>query len=237
MEIIFENEYLSIIKEGRLYKIEFESPSPEIANSLLKTRIIRDGTINDSYQILYFKALKVRTLKQYQEYHKECSGKKNFTVNQIALMVRSLTIQLEYLLTYENQTLLGYNPEEIIVIDDEKFAFLGSELVAEIDSGGSSLAIISCPFSSSEFYFSPEILKIKEIPSYVHYKTCYFSLACLLIYCIEGNDEFYKNYINDININKLIEILENYPIKDTKIHWIIKRCLKEIPEDRSIIYI
>lgn len=237
MEIIFENEYLSIIKDKHFYKIEFEKSSPVIINSLLKTRIIRDGTTDDTYKILKFKTSNIRTLKQYQDYHMVRYGKKQLMINEIAHMVRCLSIQLEYMISYKNHTLLGYNPEEIIVIDDDKFAFIGSELVAEIDSEGSETAMISCPFSYSEFFFSPELLTISELPSYIHYKTSYFSLACLLMYCLEGNFDFYIDYVNHKDPIKLLETLENHPVKDTKIYWIITRCLKYIPTERTIIYI
>ena len=237
MEIITSNDNLSITKDKQLYKIEFKYPAYEIINSLLKTRIIRDGITDDSYKTIKFKVSSVRTLEQYQEYHKKKYGKINFMVHEVAYMVRSLTLQLDYLLTYENSTILGYNPKEIIVIDDEKFAFLGSEIVAKIDTEGSDMAMISCPFLK-DYFFSPEICEIKEIPSYVNFKSCYFSLACLLIYVIEGNDEFYKNYLNeDHNPEKILDPLDNHPIKDTKIYWLICRCLKDDPSERSLIYI
>ena len=159
MEIITSNDNLSITKDKQLYKIEFKYQSYEIINSLLKTRIIRDGITDDSYQTIKFKASSVRTLEQYQEYHNKIYGKKNFKIHIVAYMIRSLAEQLNYLLTYENMTILGYSPKEIIVIDDEKFAFVSSEFIAKIDTEGSEMAMISCPFSYSETdnFFSPEI--------------------------------------------------------------------------------
>jgi hypothetical protein len=240
MEIITSNDNLSITKDKQLYKIEFKYQSYEIINSLLKTRIIRDGITDDSYQTIKFKASSVRTLEQYQEYHNKIYGKKNFKIHIVAYMIRSLAEQLNYLLTYENMTILGYSPKEIIVIDDEKFAFVSSEFIAKINTEGSEMAMISCPFSYSETdnFFSPEICEIKEIPSYVYFKSCNFSLACLLIYVIEGNDDFYKNYLNEgYNPEKILETLDNHPIKNTKLYWLICRCLKDEPTERSLIYI
>ena len=119
-------------------------------------------------------------------------------------MVRSLTKQLNYLIEKEYCTIIGYTEDEIIVINDEKFAFLGSELIANLDSNSYEdqhehedqdledqdsdlnlnpiFATINCPFNSNDFFFSPEIVRLKEIPARVHYKIAYFSLACLLIY-------------------------------------------------------
>lgn len=238
-DIITINDYYSITKEKQLYTIEFKYPAYEIINSLIKTRIIRDGITDDSHTIIKFKATSVKTLEQHQANHKNKYGKSNFRANELAHVIQSLTIQLDYILTYENSTILGYNPKDIIVIDNEKFACIGSELVAKIDFVRNEMAMISSPYSSSDFFFSPEMLIIKELPSYIHFKTTYFSLGCLLIYTLEGNDEFYKNYLNDTTqwLEKLLEPLTNHSIKNTKLYWIILRCLKEEPTERSLIYI
>jgi hypothetical protein len=237
METILSNDKLTITKDRQFYELEFKYPAYEIINSLLKTRIIRDGITDDTYKTIKFKATSVKTLGQYQDYHKKKHGTINFMVNEVAHMIRTLATQLDYLLTYENNTIIGYSPKDIIIIDEEKFAFLGSELVANIEPDGNEMAMISYPFPR-DFFLSPEMLIIKEIPSYVHFKTAYFSLACLIIYVLEGNDEFYKNYLNEhYNPEKIVEPLNKHPIKNTKIYWLICRCLKDEPSERSLIYI
>jgi serine/threonine protein kinase len=149
-------------------------------------------------------------------------------------MISSLTQQLSHLITKESQTIIGYAPENIIVLNDNTFAFLDSELVAEIDPVGKEMAIISCPFKVTDFFASPEILKITELPSYVHYKTSYFSLGCLLLYALtECREDFYKEYLKD----KLHEYLNGLHFKNTKLYWLLSRCLVEDPEKRSILFI
>ena len=97
--------------------------------------------------------------------------------------------------------------------------------------------VISCPFRANDFFISPELLNVKEIPSYVHYKTSYFSLGCLLIYSITMDDEFYKDYLREKNINQILDVLNNHPIKDTRLYFLLSRCLLKEPQERSIIYI
>jgi serine/threonine protein kinase len=164
------------------------------------------------------------------------TGKKALLVSDAVKMIRSLVNQLSYLLEKDSSTIIGYTPEELIVINDEKFAFLGSELVANFDEV-TKYAIISYPFSSKDFFFSPEIIRIKEIPDYIHYKTSYFSLACLIIYALLGDNEFYSEYLRHKQTEKIIEYLDNHPIKQTKIYWLLSRCLVEEPNNRSIILI
>lgn len=82
------------------------------------------------------------------------------------------------------------------------------------------------------------MLHIKEIPSFVHYKTSYFSLACVIIYLLLGcDDEFYKEYIKNSQSKIIIEYLQHHPIKESKLYWLLIRCLVEEPKNRSILFL
>jgi serine/threonine protein kinase len=236
MDEIEINDNVKILKENDSYKIEFKTMQYELINSLLKTRIITGGSTDDSYKFIYLKANKVITLKEYQNENKVKNGRLGILVSDAVKMLKSLVVQLNYLITKESCTILGYDPEEIIVINDEKFAFLGSELVAKIDEE-SNMAMISCPYSRSDFFVSPELLKIKELPSYVHFKTAYFSLALVIIYMLLGDREFYTEYLNDNHSENILTFLNNHPIKNSKFYWLLSRCLVEDAKERSIILI
>ena len=240
---IFVNDSLKIIQDKNnktMYKIEFNYPCPALIRSLTKTHIIQ-GTITDDYTTLRFKALSVKSFPQFIEEQKRDRGSPHLSINLAANMISSLTQQLSHLITKESQTIIGYAPENIIVINDETFAFLDSELVADIDPVGKEMAIISCPFKVTDFFASPETLKIKELPSYVHYKTSYFSLGCLLLFALTGGrlegEDFYKEYLKELNCEKIHEYLNQLHFKNTKLYWLLSRCLVEDPEKRSILFI
>ena len=236
--IILEKENLKISKDDdSIFKIEFKSSEYSLINSLIKTRIIQGGSTDERYKIITFNANTVKTLEDFRNEKNISQGKKKLSVPDVAKMIHTLSIQLNYLLEYENRTIIGYNEEDIIVINDEKFVFLSSELVTDIDSEGTEMAIISCPFSSNEFFFSPEMLKITEIPSKIHYKTAYFSLGVLLVYMLLEDDDFYKDYLKHKRSEKIIECLNSDPIKNTRIYWFLSRCLVEEAKNRSIILI
>ena len=78
---------------------------------------------------------------------------------------------------------------------------------------------------------------MKELPSYIHYKTAYFSLGCLIVYALLGDDEFYTEYLKNKEVDKIVEYLKDHTIKDTKLYWLLSRCLVEDPEKRSILYL
>ena len=240
---VYSNDSLKIIQDKNnktMFKIEFNYPCPALIRSLTKTHIIQ-GTITDDYTTLRFKAMSVKSFPQFIEEQNKVRGTKTLSINLAANMISNLSAQLSHLITKESQTIIGYAPENIIVLNDNTFAFLDSELVADIDPVGKEMATISCPFKVTDFFASPEILKITELPSYVHYKTSYFSLGCLLLYALtEGRlegDDFYKEYLKELNCEKINEYLTGLHFKNTKLYWLLSRCLVEEPKKRSILFI
>jgi len=233
-KIILKRDNVKITNENKVFNIEFKFSAYSLINSLIKTRIIQGGSTDDTYKSIIFKASSVKTLEEYQNDKMKIQGKKNILISDIAKMIRTLSIQLNYLIECESSTIIGYNPEDIIVINDEKFAFIGSELIANIDL---NMATISCPFSANDFFVSPELLDIKEIPSKVHFKVAYFSLGLLLIYMLLADDEFYIDYLKHKHSEKILDWLNNHPIKNTRIFWLLSRCLVEDPKSRTIILI
>jgi len=227
MTQIYSNENVKIIKDknSSLFKIELLYSDAKLINSLIKTKIIQGATSTDDYCTLKFKASSVKPLKEFRK----------LTINETITLVANLSQQLKHLITQENRTVLGYAPENIIVIDEKKFAFLGSELFTKIEDDNNIL--ISYPFTTDDFYVSPELLNVKELPSYVHYKTAYFSLACLAIYVLLSESVFYNEYLNDKNPETILKFLNLHPVKDTRLYWLLSRCLVEEVEKRSILFI
>jgi serine/threonine protein kinase len=176
----------------------------------------------------------VQTFSQYQEEQKRIKGSPKLRINDGAYMVSTLTAQLNYLIAIKSHAILDYNKKNILVINDSKFVCIHSDLLTEIEN---DQMLISCPFTETDFFVSPEMLKIKELPSYVHYKAAYFSLGCLIIYALLGDTEFYDEYLKEREVDKMTAYFKNHAIKDTKIFWLLSRCLVEDPLKRSIIYL
>jgi len=236
MSVVYSNDYLKVIEErNKIFKIEFSYPNVVLINSLIKTRIIKGGTTTSDYKIIKFKADSVKSLHQFQEENEKKIGKKNLRIDDIALLISSLSIQLNYLISKESHTIIGYNPDDIIVINDKIFAYFGSELISKVED---NMALISYPFSKEDFYVSPELLNLNELPSYVDYKTGYFSLGCLILYALLSDNDFYNKYLKEESNEINIEIILNlHPIKNTKLYWLLSRCLIKDPKERSILLI
>ena len=229
MTTIFKNENLQVIQQHTKskYIIEFNKYTEQNAaliRSLVRTKIIQGATVSRDYLTIIFTAYGVTNFE----------NKKASSIPEAANYLETLATQLNYLLKHESKTILGYNPNQIIVINDTP-AFLGSELIADLDQypegTESNMATICCPFNPlKDFFPAPELLKIKHLPTQVHFKVAYYSLASLIIYALN------KEMKPEPNINP-IKYLDTHPIKNTKLYWLLSRCLEEDPNKRSIVFI
>jgi len=218
--------------------LPFSFKNEQLITSITKTKILLGATISDNYKTLTFKATTVNTFKMYQSKLRDKNKTTAMKYNTTLKLVENLATQLDYLIRHYNKTFLGYHPENIIVVDGNKFVYLSSEL---FDIDINNAITITYPFSKTDFLLSPELESISEIPSTVHFKTSYYSLGCLIIYALLG-DKTYELFINVDNepMNPRIHLtrsLDFLHIKGTQLYWLIKRCLDEEPNKRTIIFI
>jgi len=236
---IYSNDYLNIIEEnGNIFKINFLYENSLLINSLLKTKIIQGGTSSNNYKMIKFKAKSVKTFREFQNEENKKNGTLKLNTNTLVKILSNLVCQLKYLIRTGSQIFIGYNLNDLIVINNNRFIFLGCEYLSDICED--DVTLISYPFSQNDFFVSPELLEIKEIPSYIHYKSCYFSLGLLLLYILTNNDEIYNDYLKVSENERYIKIkewLNTVHIKDTKLYFLLSRCLNDSPKNRNIIFI
>ena len=222
-------------KNEHSFSIIFATNSELLIRSISNTKIIPGMSISDNYDLVSFNASSVESFKQYQDYSKEMSYSSSLK------MVLDLSLQLNYLQNKYKKTFLGYNPDNLIVVDGNKFIYISNEHLIDIDD--EEEITITFPFSQNDFLMSPELCNIKELPAKAHYKTAYFSLGTIIIIGQignignMGNMDFLSDEPDEPINKKMIDILERLSIKGTKLYWLLKRCLDEEPKRRSIIFI
>lgn len=236
--LLVETENYKIYKslEHSIYTILFRNVEYNLISSLVKSKIIAGSSSDNNYKTVTFKAYSLQTFDDYCKEYERRTGSKALFISDACKMAASLVKQLSYLLHKTSSTVLGYNTNDIIVINNDIFVYLNNEMISSIN-GDTERTMISFPFSSRDFFFSPEMLEVREIPSFVHYKTAYFSLACLMICSILGDNEFYLDYVEHKDPSKILSELNNHPIKESKVYWFLSRCLVEDPKNRSFILI
>jgi hypothetical protein len=201
--------------------------SIQLFRSLTKTKILQTATILDNGMSLIMKAHSIKTLDDYT--------REKLSYSLSLKMVYYLSKQLSYLIDYESKSFYTYDPKNILVIDNKFFLYLSLDHLKEIKNDNIHIyhpikypqytqryRIENINFGlfeespSVNHYLSPELSNEKTIPIIIHYKTIFYSLGLLLI-------DFLSSSINSI--------------KDTKLYYFIKRCLKHSPSERYLLYI
>ena len=197
----------------------------ELIKSITKSSIILGATIYDNYKSISFKAHSIKTLNQYKADLMQAKLVPNFSYLNTLKLVYYLTKQLSYLIEEESESFYQFTPENIIVIDNSKYMYLSLNHLKKIDEK-TELIRFTSPFDRDGFV-SPELLKIKSVPTTINYRTIYYSLGLLVLDCLFDYKE------NDTS--NLEEIMG--PIKETKLFYLVKRCLDEEATNRVIFHL
>ena len=250
MNIIIKNDNFYISRDqsdNQTFTVFFDSYNEALIKSITKTRIILGATTTEKYRSLTFKATSVLTFFDFQKELERENKSLKLTYNLALKMTHNLVTQLNYLITHFSKTFLGFSPKNLIVIDKSKFVYLCDEFLLDIIKNQENVEnvenqenvekmLISFPFTCDDFFLAPELLSVKEIPSFVNYKVSYFSLGYLILYTLLGDDDFIKD-MEGLREDKLKHQMTTLSIKNTKLYWLIERCLVEEPRNRSILFI
>ena len=240
MNIIIKNDNFYIGQDqsdNKSFTIFFDSYNEALIKSLLKTRIILGATTTEKYRSLTFKATSVLTFFDFQKELERENKSLKLTYNLALKMTHNLVTQLNYLITQFSKTFLGFSPKNLIIIDKSKFVYLCDEFLLDIIKNGEKL-LIKSPFTRDDFFLAPELLRVKEIPSFVNYKVSYFSLGYLILYTLLGHDVESDSDSEELSEkDKINHRMKTLIIKNTKLYWLLERCLVEEPKNRSILFI
>ena len=226
--------------DNKSFTIFFDSYNEALIKSITKTKIILGATTTEKYKTLSFKAISVQRFSDFQSELERKNKTLKIPYNLALKMTHNLVTQLKYLITNFSQTFLGYSPENLIVIDKHKFVYLCNDFLLDIkndnnDNDNDYNVLISYPFKYDDFFMAPELYCIKEIPSFVSYKVSYFSLGYLILYTLLG-DNIDSDREDLQEKDKIKKHLDSLIIKNTKLYWLLERCLVEEPTNRSILF-
>jgi len=234
---IFKNSEYKILQDNlkpTLYSIEFNESSCELINSIKETKQLNSFTTTSDHMYFTFKATSVKTFNKFLSDVYSVRGSKKLKYNCILKIIYGLSKQLQYLIQNKKAFYI-YTLNNIFVIDDNKFIYLSNDHLMSINTNDQ--ITFYYPFDQNLDFLSPELMKMKELPSNVHYKNIYYSLGCLIIFCIKGDLEFVLDEkYGDKTIDELLES-ELEEIKGTKIYYFLQRCLIKQPIKRCLILI
>ena len=125
----------------------------------------------------------------------------------------------------------GIDLSDILVINNRDFLFCGSKHMLPLNQTNTFITFVS-PFDNPDFS-NPDILEIKKLPSRVHFKCIYYSIAALGLWCFTGH---YLLVGNEIPDEAQVEEILN-PIKATKLYGFFKRALTTQVEERLLLLV
>jgi hypothetical protein len=113
---------------------------------------------------------------------------------------------------------------DILVVDSKHFFIVNTTRILPVSN---KTITINTPYKRTAF-FSPELQNLTGIPSTVNWKSAYYSLASLVVYCLT------HEHILGSKISPG-EILDK--LYATKLYWALMRCLESEPRDRYYLII
>jgi hypothetical protein len=222
MTIHKQDDYtISRDDDDNIFYIRFTSRSEQLIKSFSKQLV--GMTVFADYKTVYFRASSVKTYTQFRDDLRVENGARRMNYADTLSMVTDLTMQLSRLLA-QNKCFYVFDPNNLIVVDGNKFIYVSNEHLLDFIPRRGTVLFIK-PFIKLRRFSSPEVSRIVILPSEINHKAIYYSLGVLALYSLYDDDAF------DDEDDKMKSI------KGTKLYWLLKRCLDEDPNKRSILFI
>ena len=205
---------------GNRCVLSFHEPNEIFCRSLADSKLFGGITITQTFTHVSFYAKTCCSLRELLSQRRE-----KLQYFEGVKLAQCIGQQLFYLEKCR-YTFCWFNLDNILVIDDTFFLYVGLEQLKPIDAAGR--ICFTAPFSSKQPHLAPEIKRLYILPSYVTYKAAYYSLGSLITSCLidadmEANDQSCKNMLE--------------PIAHTKLYWFLLRCFHAEPGARILLFI
>lgn len=199
----------------------------EMYHSIMNTNLLLMPFINE-HQELCFKAQHICGLEDWLQRHKtNNNNNSNDFREDILHMIASLSSQIQYL-EKRGLSFLGFNLQDIIVVDDHFFFFANNKYLTSVAAKKIKVIVpIVKPMFSS-----PELISLVQLPGFVSQDSCYYSLGAIVVFLLL---DVYLFKGNEIKTEKEIEHILK-PIGLTKMYWFLKRCFHKQGQ-RILLYI
>jgi len=204
--------YKSITKTKILSNIFYNEVNNEVNNEAEAENEVNQETI-------IFTAENVKPLSTFLQ-------KGKLTNQETIKMIHDLSKQIAYLET-KLLAFIGYNLEDILVINDDTFFIINTSRLLKIDPSTNYIPIYS-PIEKP-YFSSPELNELTKLPSKIDYRASYYSLGALILFC-STNIYIFAELKEDKH-----DILK--PIYYTKIYWFLRRCFHETCNKRILLFI
>lgn len=207
------NSYTLTIQNGSTHEI-YKS----ITETNILSNVFYDDTNNE--EIIMFTG---ETVKPLSVILKE--GK--LTNQQIIKMIYDLSKQIAYL-EINLMSFYGYNLDDILVINNNTFFVASTKHLISINA--KDYYIYFYKPIIKPYFSSPELNELTKLPAKIDYRSSYYSLGALILFCSTNIYIFAEQ--TEENREESLESI-NY----TKPYWFLKRCFNEDCKKRILLFI
>ena len=197
----------------------------QLYSSIIKSHLLTSAFHDPRKNSVFFTAATVQTLTEYLK----TRNNTKMSERECAKLIYNLTTQIQYLEERE-YILYGYNLNDILVINEQTFIVASANYILPLELETKSIIFYS-PIIRP-FFSSPELLELTNLPSSIYYKSGYYSLGGLVVFCLLSKNVIQSNVSSDKEIETILR-----PIKYSKVYWFIKRCLNKRYEQRVLLFI
>jgi hypothetical protein len=187
----------------------------ELYESITKTDILSGAFFNEvendqdqDQDSISFTAETVKPLSTFLK-------KGKLTNQETIKIIHDLSKQIAYLET-NLLAFYGYDLDDILVINEDTFFIASTKCMTKIDSKNKCIYFykpIEIPYFSN-----PELNELTKLPAKIDYRSSYYSLGALILFCSTNIYIFSE-------LKEMDTIL--LPIYYTKLYWFLKRCFLE----------
>jgi len=124
--------------------------------------------------------------------------------------------------------------DNILVIEGNKFMFVGVDELCRLSSSKADMMTINTPFSLQQPFLDPEMHKIKSLPAFIDYRAAYYSLGLVILHCL--NIE-YDVSVYSSGSGSGSSILSTSVIGSTSLESFLKRCMEREANKRTLLIV
>ena len=151
--------------------------------------------------------------------------KKGKLTNQETIkMIHDLSKQIAYLET-NLLAFYGYELDDILVINEDTFFIASIKCLKKIDK---TKCIYFYNPIDIPYFSNPELNELTKLPAKIDYRSSYYSLGALILFC--------STYIYIFSELKEIDTIL-LPIYYTKWYWFLRRCFLQDSKQRILLFI
>jgi serine/threonine protein kinase len=213
------NIYLSLSETNILSNIFYDDDDDNDDDNDEYNKDNKDN--KDNKEQIIFTAETVEPLTNFLK-----KNKTNLTMELATRMSNDLSKQLAYL-ELNNLAFYGYDLDDILVINESIFFIANTRYLLDIEE---SNIVFNSPIVPP-YFSSPEVVKLTNLPSKVNYRSNYYSLGSLILFCLL-NVHMASAIKKGIHIDILLK-----PLSHTKMYWFLKRCFLPDCEKRILLFI